>query len=104
MNLEMTTKKDGSTLTVALKGELNTITAYELKSVLDDNISETDALYLDFDGCDFVSSAGLRVLLNTFKSMKAKKGTMELINVGKSFSDVLNITGLDAVFDVKLQA
>ena len=101
MALNLTTKKEGSALTVALEGELNTTTAPELKDLLDKSIPETDALSLDFAACDFVSSAGLRVLLNTFKSMKAKNGAMELTNVGPSFKEVLNITGLDAVFDVK---
>ena len=101
MNLELTTKKEGAALTVALNGELNTLTAPELKTVLEEIYAETDALYLDFAGCDFVSSAGLRVLLSTYKIMKAKNGTMELLNIGPNFSEVLNITGLDAVFDVK---
>ena len=60
MALNLTTKKEGSALAVALKGELN-----------------------------------------PYKSMKAKNGAMELFNVGPSFKEVLNITGLDAVFDVK---
>ena len=101
MALNLTTKKEGSALVVALEGELNTTTAPELKDLLDKSIPETDALSLDFARCDFVSSAGLRVLLNTYKSMKAKNGAMELTNVGPSFKEVLNITGLDAVFDVK---
>ena len=101
MALNLTTKKEGSALTVALEGELNTTTAPELKDLLDKSIPEIDALSLNFAGCDFVSSAGLRVLLNTYKSMKAKNGAMELTNVGPSFKEVLNITGLDAVFDVK---
>ena len=56
------------------------------------------ALTLDFKECDYVSSAGLRVLLATFKQMKASKGSMELVNVGENFLDVLRNTGLDAVF------
>ncbi len=58
------------------------------------------ALTLDFTGCDYVSSAGLRVLLATFKLMKAAGGTMKLSNVGENFMDVLQNTGLDAVFDI----
>ena len=101
MDLELRTKSEGTACTVTLNGELNTLTAPELNAVLEEKLAETDALYLDFAGCDFVSSAGLRVLLNTFKSLKAKKGTMELMNVGPNFSEVLNITGLDAVFGMK---
>ena len=58
-------------------------------------------LTLDFTGCDYVSSAGLRVLLATFKKMKAAKGSMTLSNVGENFMDVLSNTGLDAVFDMQ---
>ena len=101
MALNLTTKKEGASITVVLDGELNTSTAPELKELLDESIPQTDTLRLDFASCDFVSSAGLRVLLNTYKSLKAKKGTMELLNIGPSFREVLYITGLDAVFAVK---
>ena len=101
MDLELTTKSEGTDFTVALNGELNTLTAPELKALLEEKLAETDALHLDFAGCDCVSFAGLRVLLNTYKGMKAKKGTMDLTNIGPSFSEVLNITGLDAVFDIR---
>lgn len=101
MALKLTTKKEGASITVALDGELNNQTAPDLKNLLERSIIETDNLCLDFEKCDFVSSAGLRVLLNTFKSLKAKKGTMKFLNIGPSFSEVLNITGLDAVFNIK---
>lgn len=100
MDLKLTSKKDSASITVTLDGELNTMTAPELKDLLEKSIPETDTLSLDFALCDFVSSAGLRVLLNTYKSMKAKKGTMKLLNIGPNFSEVLNITGLDAVFNI----
>ena len=58
------------------------------------------ALTLDFKECDYVSSAGLRVLLATFKKMKAEKGSMQLSNVGENFLDVLKNTGLNAVFGI----
>lgn len=101
MALNLTKKEEGTSITVALDGELNTLTAPELKELLDNIIPKTESLCLDFASCDFVSSAGLRILLNTYKSMKAKNGTMELLNVGSNFSEVLNITGLDAVFNIK---
>lgn len=101
MDLELKTKSEGTAFTVALNGELNTQTAPELKSILEEKLDEIDALYLDFAGCDSVSSAGLRVLLNAYKKLKAKKGTMKLMNIGPNFSEVLNITGLDVVFNLK---
>ena len=98
--MNLTTEKNGTDLIVHLSGELNTMTAPELSALLDKELGDTQTLTLDFAECDYVSSAGLRVLLATFKKMKAAKGDMELTNVGENFKDVLENTGLDAVFGV----
>ena len=99
--MKLGTNKDGNNLTVQLSGELNTLTAPELSSLLDNELNGVEKLILDFTECDYVSSAGLRVLLATFKTMKANGGTMSLANVGVNFMDVLQNTGLDAVFDMQ---
>ena len=98
--MTLTTEKNGTQLTVHLNGELNTLTAPELSALLNQELSGVQALTLDFAECDYVSSAGLRVLLATFKQMKAAKGSMSLANVGETFRDVLENTGLDAVFGI----
>ena len=98
--MTLTTEKNGTALTVRLSGELNTLTAPELTALLNKELGGMNALTLDFAECDYVSSAGLRVLLATFKQMKAAKGNMALANVGENFLDVLQNTGLDAVFGV----
>ena len=98
--MNLTTEKNGTALTVHLSGELNTLTAPELTALLNKELGGVKALTLDFKECDYVSSAGLRVLLATFKQMKAAKGSMALTNVGENFMDVLKNTGLDAVFGV----
>ena len=98
--MTLTTEKNGTQLTVHLNGELNTLTAPELSALLTQELGGVTALTLDFAECDYVSSAGLRVLLATFKQMKASKGSMDLANVGENFKDVLENTGLDAVFGI----
>jgi anti-sigma B factor antagonist len=98
--MTLTTEKNGTALTVHLSGELNTLTAPELSALLNKELGGVKALTLDFKECDYVSSAGLRVLLATFKQMKAAKGSMSLANVGENFRDVLENTGLDAVFGI----
>ena len=98
--MTLTTDKNGTQLTVHLNGELNTLTAPELSALLNKELGGVQALTLDFTECDYVSSAGLRVLLATFKQMKAAKGSMSLANVGENFRDVLENTGLDAVFGI----
>lgn len=98
--MKLTTEKNGTALTVRLSGELNTMTAPELSALLNKELGGVQNLTLDFAECDYVSSAGLRVLLATFKQMKAAKGDMALANVGENFLDVLKNTGLDAVFGI----
>ena len=99
--MQLTTAKNGSDLTVSLSGELNTLTAPELSSLLEKELGGVQRLTLDFAECDYVSSAGLRVLLATFKQLKAAGGSMVLTHVGENFMDVLQNTGLDAVFDIR---
>ncbi len=99
--MELTAEKNGNELTVHLSGELNTLTAPQLAGLLDKELGGVESLILDFKECDYVSSAGLRVLLGTFKQMKASGGDMRLVNVGEGFRDVLENTGLDSVFDVE---
>ena len=99
--MKLTTDKNGTELTVHLSGELNTLTAPELSALLDKELDGAELLTLDFAECDYVSSAGLRVLLGTFKQMKASGGDMRLVNVGEGFMDVLENTGLDSVFDIQ---
>ena len=86
---------------MTLSGEMNTLTAPELSALLEKELPGVQDLTLDFAECDYVSSAGLRVLLATFKQLKASGGSMVLTNVGENFMDVLQNTGLDAVFDIQ---
>ena len=97
--MTLTTDKNGTKLTVHLSGELNTMTAPNLTALLDKELGGVKELTLDFAECDYVSSAGLRVLLATFKQMKAAKGTMALANVGENFQDVLNDESIDTVVE-----
>ena len=96
--MKLTPEKNGTELTVHLSGEVNTQTAPELSALLDKELPGVQALTLDFAECDYVSSAGLRVLLATFKKMKAVGGSMSFVNVGDGVMDVFQITGLADVF------
>ena len=100
MTLNMKTEKNGSEMTVFLSGELNTVTAPELGALLDRELPGVQKVTLDVAECGYVSSAGIRVLLSTFKRIKAAKGSLQLSHVGENYMDVLENTGLDAVFDI----
>ena len=99
MDLNMKAEKNGNEVVIVLNGELNTLTAPKLHSFIGEELQGEASLVLDFADCDFVSSAGLRVLLAVFKERKANKAAMALKNVGQNFMDVLENTGLDGVFD-----
>ena len=96
MNIKKTL--EGTTLTLALEGRLDTTTSPQLETLLADELAGVTELVFDFAQLDYLSSAGLRVLLAAYKQMKASGGDVKLSNVGENFRDVLENTGLDAVF------
>lgn len=99
--MDLKTDKNGNELTVFLSGELNALTAPELQALLDSELDGVASLILDFTGCDYVSSAGIRVLLATYKKLKASSGSLVLTHVGEVFMEVLENTMLSAVFDIR---
>ena len=98
--LNITKKQSDGRLTVALEGRIDVATASDLEQEVMSCLDGVTELVFDLEKLVYISSAGLRVLLATFKQMKVAKGTMVLANVGENFKDVLQNTGLDAVFGV----
>lgn len=98
--MEIKSSLNGEELNVALLGELNAVTAPELSTFLAPHLEKIKTLIFDFKDCDFVSSAGIRVLLSSFKTMKKNQGDMRLDNVGPNFKEVLESTGLDVAFGI----
>ena len=90
----------GSTLTLALEGRLDTVTSPELDKVLDENLDGADSLVLDFADLDYISSAGLRVLLSAHKAM-AGKGGMKVVNVKDIVKEVFDVTGFADILDIE---
>lgn len=92
--------KEGEKLTVAPVGRIDSVTAPEFGKSIDDNIGDIKELVIDFEKLDYISSAGLRVLLASQKSMNTK-GSMKLIHVGDVIMDVLNITGFVDILTIE---
>ena len=93
-------KAEGSKLTVALEGRLDTTTAPELEEALKDALEKVDDLTMDFSGLEYISSAGLRVLLATQKIMN-KQGAMRVINVNEVVMDVFDVTGFADILNIE---
>lgn len=90
MTIEKTTENEKVTLTVS--GRLDTTTAPELEAALDEVLENTKELIFNLENLEYISSAGLRVILKAQKSMNTK-GSMELTGVNDSIIEVFDITG-----------
>ncbi len=90
MNINIT--KEEKTLTIELEGRLDTITAPHLEAALKQNLGDAETLTLDFAGIEYISSAGLRVLLSAQKVMN-KQGKMVIKHVNEAVMEVFEIMG-----------
>ena len=85
-------KKNAETATICVAGRLDTTTAPALDKTIHEDINDVNNLILDIKGIDYISSAGLRVLLSAQKKMQ-KIGSMKVVNVCEAVMDVLEMTG-----------
>ncbi len=98
--MTITKSQNGSALTVALEGRLDTMTAPELENELAGSLGAAESLVLDLEKLDYISSAGLRVLLSAHKKM-APKGGMKVIHVNEIVSEVFDVTGFCDILDIE---
>ena len=91
---------NGTELTVKLAGRLDTTTAPELEVALKDSYAGVEKLVLDFAELEYLSSAGLRVLLGAQKTMN-KQGEMVVKNVNDTIDEILEITGFADVLTIE---
>ena len=93
-------KKHAKETTIEVVGRLDTITAPVLEKTIGENISEIETLILDFKGLEYISSAGLRVLLGAQKKMQ-KLGSMKLTGVCDEVMEVLEMTGFADILTIE---
>lgn len=96
----ITKTTEGTSLTLVLEGRLDTVTAPQLESELRSSIDGIDKLFLDFTSLEYISSAGLRILLSTQKIMN-KQGSMVIKNVNEDVMDIFEITGFVDILTVE---
>jgi len=102
--MEITSKSLGPKLVVKAIGRIDTMTAAEygttINDLLDDSNEEIKELTLDFAGIDYISSIGLRVMLELQKRM-SNQGSMKLLNVMPSVLDVFKMTGFTNILTIE---
>lgn len=92
--------QEGTTLTVSLKGRLDTVTAPQLEGDLRTAVNGISELIFDIGGLDYISSAGLRVLLSAQKVMN-KQGKMTIRNVKPEIIEIFEVTGFVDILNIE---
>lgn len=91
---------NGNCLTLNLAGRLDTATAPELDAVVDSSMAGVQDLILDMEALEYISSAGLRVILKAQKIMNTK-GSMKLVHVNETIMEVFDITGFVDILTIE---
>ena len=98
LNIEK--KINGDELTVALTGRLDTTTAPELEAELKENLDGVTELIIDMGALEYISSAGLRVLLSAQKIM-SKQGEMKVTHVSETIMEIFEVTGFSDILTIE---
>lgn len=98
----MTIDKDiqGNVMTLKLAGRLDTTTSPELEQVLVSSLDGIEDLRMDFTDLEYISSAGLRILLSAQKTMN-KQGTMSISGVNDTIMEIFGITGFSDILTIR---
>ena len=91
---------NGSTAVLKITDMLDTETAPELEALIDSELVGVDDLALDFEALEYVSSAGLRVILKAQKMMNAA-GKMKIVHVNESIMEIFEITGFTGILNIE---
>ena len=92
-------KQNGTAMEIALEGRLDTMTAPNLEAELK-NLDGVESLILDLSGLEYISSAGLRVLLSAHKTMSVRSG-MKVTNAGEIVREVFEVTGFSDILNIE---
>ncbi len=98
--LNISKQINGSSATVVLEGRLDTTTAPQLEGELKSFIDSITDLVFDFEKLEYISSAGLRVLLSAQKTM-SKQGSMKLIHVSDEVNEIFEVTGFSDILTIE---
>ena len=93
-------KMNGSNLTLELAGRLDTMTAPELEKALKEKLNGVTELVLDFSKLEYISSAGLRVLLAAHKTMM-KQGGMKVVHSNETINEIFEVTGFADILTIE---
>ena len=99
--MDVTKKQNGSELLLELSGSIDSVTSPKFNEVIEQSIKEINSLILDFKKIDYISSAGLRVLLATFKTLSGRGGNMIIRYPNQNVIDIFTMTGFDNILTIE---
>lgn len=99
--MEIKKQTEGTSLNIALSGRLDTTTAPEFEKELKGALSGITDLTLDFNGLEYISSAGLRVLLSAQKTLNAAKGKMKIVGANEIVKEIFDVTGFSDILTIE---
>lgn len=88
-------------LTIAIEGRIDTLTSKNLEKEINDERSNFDSLILDFDKVEYISSAGLRVLISTQKQLKASDISFVIKNINDRIIEIFKMSGFDKILNIE---
>ena len=97
--LSITKKAEDSKVCFALEGRLDTVTSPDLEKELRESLDGVSELVIDFEKLEYISSAGLRVLLSTQKVMN-RQGSMKVVNVNETIMEIFEVTGFSDILTI----
>ena len=92
-------ERDYELVILEITGRLDTTTAPNLDTVINELSEDTKELVLDMGGLEYISSAGIRVILSAYKKMTSNQGTMRITKANEMVRDVFEMTGLLELLD-----
>ena len=98
--LNIVKNTENAKLTVALEGRLDTTTAPQLETELKAALNGVTELVMDFEKLEYISSAGLRVLLSAQKIMN-KQGSMKIVHVNNVINEIFEVTGFSDILNIE---
>lgn len=99
MNIEK--NYDGKDLTILVENQIDTVTAPDFENEINDEMGKFDSLVLDFKNLQYISSAGLRVLIATQKKLQPQGIPFNIINTPDSIKEILSVSGLDNILNIQ---
>lgn len=88
-------------LTIEIGDRVDTVTAPDLENEINDELGNFNSLILDFTNLEYISSAGLRVLVSTQKKLKSEDIPMTIKNVNDTINEIFKMSGFDKILKIE---